>query len=739
MSTCFTKGKKKLATRLVSVVLVTLTVVAHSVRAQSFSCEDGIYTEAGLPKLNCIELVPVPSLRDVRAHVQLHKQSSPFSVAVTREGIHRYDLEFRIEGLPDPSTLGGFNSFIAWVAGPTFHPMQKLGVISNGVTKVGKVDLNKYVILVTAERSADVTEKAGPLVLRGRSPSSMLEPHDIFQIAPIALFDVPGMGMDSTSGHDHSHQTGAREWDLPPHGRHFPMQPGMSGLAPDTPPLSFHVDTTEIPFVTPRRLLTVAHGDTVQLTAGFVRRKLRGRDIVQLGFNGQQPGPILHVKEASTIFVAFKNKVFAPTTIHWHGLRLENEFDGVPGLTQDPVLPGETFLYKIRFPDPGLYWYHPHHREDVLQDMGLYGNMLVKPGDPDYYSPVHREEVLILDDFTISDAGPVPFGRDAVNYALMGRFGNVMLINGEPDYELTVDSAAVVRFFLTNVSNTRTFNLSFGDLPLKVIASDVSRFEREVWAESVVIAPAERIILEVMLDSPGKHHLVNHVNGLIHLTGEFVQEIDTLGVINTTSRPAHPDFERSHNTLRENKAVSADIDKYRSHFDRAPDKSLTLTLRVDSLPPIVQQMMRLDPVYFNPVEWTSSMPMMNWQTTSNQVSWILRDEESAKENMDINWSFRVGEVTKIRLHNDRDAFHAMQHPVHLHGQRFLVVEQDGIRNENMVWKDTAMLPVGSTMDILVDNSNPGKWMLHCHIAEHLEAGMMMMFQVVGTDRLKQSY
>jgi FtsP/CotA-like multicopper oxidase with cupredoxin domain len=123
------------------------------------------------------------------------------------------------------------------------------------------------------------------------------------------------------------------------------------------------------------------------------------------------------------------------------------------------------------------------------------------------------------------------------------------------------------------------------------------------------------------------------------------------------------------------------------------------------------------------------MPMMNWASSPDNVRWILRDPRSGRENGDIDWSFRVGEVVKIRLHNSRRVLHAMQHPIHIHGQRFLVLTVNGVPNRNLVWKDTLMLPVGVTADILLELSNPGLWMLHCHIAEHLEAGMMMVFTV----------
>ena len=142
--------------------------------------------------------------------------------------------------------------------------------------------------------------------------------------------------------------------------------------------------------------------------------------------------------------------------------------------------------------------------------------------------------------------------------------------------------------------------------------------------------------------------------------------------------------------------------------------------------------MNLDWVYFNPVEWTGTMPIMNWATSENEVSWVLQDPSTGAENNDIDWRFQVGDVVRIRVTNDRSAFHAMQHPLHIHGQRFLVLEQNGVHNENMVWKDTVLLPAGSTTDILLELTNPGSWMVHCHIAEHLESGMKFVFDVEGT-------
>ena len=140
--------------------------------------------------------------------------------------------------------------------------------------------------------------------------------------------------------------------------------------------------------------------------------------------------------------------------------------------------------------------------------------------------------------------------------------------------------------------------------------------------------------------------------------------------------------------------------------------------------------MNFESVYRNPVEWSGTMPEMDWIVTGRTARWLLRDAATGRENMDIDWRFRVGDVKKFRLVNDRNALHAMQHPIHIHGQRFLVVSVNGVPNENLVWKDTVLVPTGFVVDVLVEMSNPGKWMLHCHIAEHVETGMRMIFDVV---------
>jgi suppressor of ftsI len=509
------------------------------------------------------------------------------------------------------------------------------------------------------------------------------------------------------------------------------VMPGLVGLTPAG--ASFRpgagLNPATLPVAQPRSVVRLRDGDTLDLTATFVQRTVRGHAFAMYGFNGQVPGPLIRVPQNATIMVRFTNRIDLPSAVHWHGVRLDNHNDGVPGLTQDAVPSGGRFLYRVHFPDAGLYWYHPHVREDVEQAMGLFGNMIVDSPDNDYYSLVNREEVLMLDDLLANGDSLIPFGAAGPDFALMGRVGNVLLVNSEPQYTLQASAGEVVRFYLTNVSSSRTYNVSFGGAPMKIVASDVSRFEHEVRVASVVLAPAERYVVDVQFEHPGRYVFMNAVQAINHFRGEFAAEVDTLGVVTVGPTPATPDYTAPFTKLRDNAAVSRDIEPFRAAFDRPPDKTFRLTVKVTGLPLATVQFMSIDTAYFAPIEWIDGMPDMNWLSTSDQVRWIIRDEATGKDNMDIDWRVRRGSMVKIRIFNDPTSFHPMQHPIHLHGQRMLVTARDGIVTRNLVWKDTVLIPVGSTVDILIDASNPGAWMLHCHIAEHLGAGMMAVMHV----------
>ncbi|MQA89513.1 MAG: multicopper oxidase domain-containing protein [Gemmatimonas sp.] len=694
------------------------------------------FTFVGAPStdLYCVELIPPPELDGVATGVaQLAPPASPFGAAVTIDGRHRYRTTFLLRGLPDPATLGDYSTYVAWAMPPTLAPVTRLGPVRNGRVETGEVALNKFYLLVSAEVSDSVSERRGPLVLRGLSASTrMRDPHfvGLGPAASSASSEYAGQAAPRTAASPGS--LSPLVWGMPPHDPRVPMSPmGTEHRVPAATPFlpGGDVEAESIPLARPRELLRVEDGDTIALTAGLVRRTLAGRDLVMYGFNGQYPGPLIHVPQAATITVDFTNRTEHPTAVHWHGIRLDNRFDGVPDLTQEPVPPGGSFRYRIHFPDAGIYWYHPHHREDIQQDLGLYGNLLVAPATPDYYGPAHREEVLMLDDLLVGDEGLVPYGLEQATFAMTGRFGNLLLVNGEPRYELEVRDGEVVRFHLTNASNTRTFNLSFEGARMKVVATDVGRFEREEWVESVAIAPAERYVVDVRFERPGRSALTNRVQGIDHMMGQFLALVDTLGTVQVAAESASRDFSASFGVLRRHPEVAAEIERYRPHFDRPADFELDLAIEDRGLPFELTRVMRLDSLYFNPVEWAGTMPMMDWLPTSSEVRWIMRDARTGAENEAIDWRFEVGDVVRLRLRNQRHSLHAMQHPIHIHGQRFLVLAVNGVPVENHAWKDTVLVPVGMTVDILLELSNPGRWMVHCHIAEHLEAGMQFVINV----------
>jgi suppressor of ftsI len=566
--------------------------------------------------------------------------------------------------------------------------------------------------------------------LRDR-PSRCVPRVAVASVGPVITLAVLAAMPLSAQHQMHGEMTMAGGWRMVPMDMEMPMLPGLEDAVPVVGPFlpGMGMDPSMLPEAVPSEVVAMSDGDTLDIAVSMVRRQLAGHEMVMYGYNGQYPGPLIQAPKDATVVVRVTNQIQMPTTIHWHGVRIDNRFDGVPGITQEAIAQGESFTYEVNVPDAGMFWYHPHVREDVQQDLGLFGNLLVTSPDPDYYGPAHREEVFVLDDMLIDGQGALPWGDRAPTHALMGRFGNVLMVNGQTGYELSARKGEVIRFFITNVANTRTYNVTFDGAPVKVVASDVGRYEREQWINSVVIAPAERYVVEVRFEEPGEHAIANTIQAVNHFRGTFYPRVDTLATVSVSDEPASPDLAEAFATLREHADVIEDIDRFRPYFDREPDHELETTVRVSDLPLPIVQAMEIDTLYVPPMEWNDAMPMMNWLSTAEQVTWILRDRDTGAENGDIDWSFRVGDVVKIRVFNNPRSFHPMAHPFHIHGQRFLVTSIDGVPNSDLVWKDTAIVPVGSTVDLLLDVTNPGTWMAHCHIAEHLHSGMMFSFVV----------
>jgi suppressor of ftsI len=651
------------------------------------------------PSLYCLPLHPTDRVPDASGTAVLEPEPGPFGLNVTRDGRTRFRVLITISGLPPAASLGPYSHFVAWATTPALEPMISLGRVGNGTATLESIALERFLILISVEGSVGRRPK-GPFVLRGSSPSLFMAPHGVT--------DLPPAG-HAAEGHS------MHRWSMPPMHRLASRMPyGLERFTPDVSPFLPSFGSSATLGARSSEVYRVADGDTVTITAEKTFRTLQGRSLVTYAYNGQVPGPRLEIVQGGTAIVRFRNQTDLPSSIHWHGLRLANANDGVPGLTQPLVPPGGEFVYRVHAPDPGLFWYHPHHREDIAQDLGLAGNVFVRP-------KVSRdtpgiEAFLMLDDLLLGDSGLVPFGREAPTHALMGRFGNVLLVNGRDDWRIQVRPRQRIRLHLTNAANARTFNVSLDGASLQVIQGDAGPFGTPRRVESVVIAPAERYVAEAQFERPGRYALVNRVRGIDRVTGQFFAEVDTLGFVTVSGARAGPE---------KISAMPADTlpALVASLTGRKPDRVLQLSLRTHGLPFALIQALRLDTTYVHPVEWTSPMPMMDWLSTGREVSWIIRDSLTGTEGMALDWRVPRGRPLVVRLVNDKHVLHPMGHPIHLHGQRFLVLARHGVSNNDPVWKDTVLVPAGGSVDLLVDTSNPGRWMLHCHIAEHLESGM----------------
>jgi FtsP/CotA-like multicopper oxidase with cupredoxin domain len=266
---------------------------------------------------------------------------------------------------------------------------------------------------------------------------------------------------------------------------------------------TFPTDTTGLSSSTTTEVVELSDGDSFDLHIAPVLKRIGGADVRMLAYNGSIPGPTLKVKQGSEVTVNVTNAGDTDATVHWHGLRLDNRYDGTHE-TQDLIPVGGEYTARVAFPDAGIYWYHPHVREDYGQEMGLYGNVIVVPEDEDYWTPVHRELALTLDDVLIEDGSVAPFSRAETTHAAMGRFGNVMLVAGEPELALSGRWGEVVRLYLTNTANTRVFRVQLPGARMKLVGGDSGRYEHDEFVESVTLAPSERMVVDVLLHEPGR-------------------------------------------------------------------------------------------------------------------------------------------------------------------------------------------------------------------------------------------
>jgi FtsP/CotA-like multicopper oxidase with cupredoxin domain len=563
------------------------------------------------------------------------------------------------------------------------------------------------------------------------------------------------------------------------------------------PSTTFATDATGLDDSVHSAIVELADGDTFELRIGAVAHQLGDDRVRMLAYNGSIPGPTLRVRQGSEITVHVRNDADTEATVHWHGLRLDNAYDGVPHETQAPIPVGGDFTYRLRFPDAGLYWYHPHVREDYGLDMGLYGNLIVDPLDDEYWPPVDREHVVTLDDVLVEDGRIAPFNVAGPTHVAMGRFGNVMLTAGDTNLALFATAGEVVRFYFTNTANTRLFNIALPGGPMKLVGGDGGRYEHETFVEEVLLAPSERAIVDVLFDRAGTFALEHRTPGRTYV----------LGTVTVADGPVRDSASARFESLRTSAEMAAERARTEADRRRASDKTLAFESLMPLLygdPPraadtwtcpmhpemisntpgscpicgmklipaaptapstwtcpmhpevisaepgscpicgmkLIRAGISAAPNDSHPhdhghgrdapdgLEWEDLMPEINRASDSCNMTWKLVDRDTGKENGQIDWAFQVGDRVKIRLQNGMDQDHPMHHPFHIHGAgRFLVLARDGRPDDNLVWKDTVLVRSGETVDILLDVTNEGLWMAHCHIAEHNQAGMMFSFPV----------
>ena len=343
----------------------------------------------------------------------------------------------------------------------------------------------------------------------------------------------------------------------------------MTGSTPASAD-QFPTDPSGLPENKVSEVIEVPDRGRVELKIAPVAKRLGDTTVRMLAYNGSIPGPSLKVQEGSEVVVDVVNEGDLEATVHWHGLRLDNRYDGTHE-TQAPMPVGGRFTYRIQFPDPGVYWYHPHIREDYGQEMGLYGNILVVPVDPEYWPPANREILLTLDDVLLEDGHVAPFSRSETNYVAMGRFGNVLLIAGEPDLSLNAKLGEVVRFYLTNTANTRVFNVGLEGGRMKLVGGDSGRCEREQFVEEVILAPSERVIVDVLFEKPGQATLE-------HRTPDKTY---SLAAITVSEEQAEPALGREFEVTRTNAEMVAERERIAPFIPADPDKTLAFVAEMD--------------------------------------------------------------------------------------------------------------------------------------------------------------
>jgi FtsP/CotA-like multicopper oxidase with cupredoxin domain len=401
-----------------------------------------------------------------------------------------------------------------------------------------------------------------------------------------------------------------------------------------------------------------------------------GKELEVWAYNGQVPGPTLRIKLGETLRVKFTNNLSQDTTIHWHGVRLPNAMDGVPYITQKPVQPGETFVYEFTPRDAGTFWFHPHVRASEQVERGLYGVLVVEDPKPPPYS---RELVWVVDDWLLKDGAIYPQFNTRHDLAMDGRWGNAITINGRTDTLEKVQPGERVRIRMLNTSNGRVYAPDFGDLDAKIIAVDGLYVREPIPARGFELAPGNRIDVDVTFDKSAPEPFA--------VVDRFYAQ-----------RP---------NTLARFQVEGALVDS--PHFVLPGGKVPRWSDAVDA--PIAHTY-RLNAQSGGPfgISWTiDGVAFMNHEHAMPASATLTRNK-----------------FARLHLTNESPRIH----PIHTHGMFFRLLARNGVPVEEPFFRDTVLIHANEEIDVGVVPTDAGTWMMHCHILEHAEAGMMTTIDVV---------
>lgn len=390
-------------------------------------------------------------------------------------------------------------------------------------------------------------------------------------------------------------------------------------------------------------------------------------------YNGQIPGPFVEAKVGDTLTVRFTNRLPEPTTIHWHGIRLPAAMDGTLAM-QDPIQPGETFVYSFTFKDAGLYWYHPHIRSDIQVQKGLYGAILVRAKDE---PAVDQEKVLVLDDVRLKPDGSLSEFLDD-EAKMMGREGNTLLVNGIESATLRTWPGALVRLRLVNVANGRFFNLRIPGVTLRVIGTDGGLIFRPYETDTLLMSPGERY--DVLFKAPA--------------------QATTLPIYNEP-------YERGHDSGHAEQTTVAEL-----VVEGEPSTG--------TIPQTSAEIERLT------VAGAATVPIRLSEKFNEEGKLLFMINEEVHPDVPMVHAMS-GETKVLELDNQSD----MDHPFHLHGFFFQVLARNGEPEpqDALANKDTIIVPGRQKLTLAARLDEPGMWMYHCHILEHAEGGMMGELEV----------